>query len=223
MFERNPYMKLYYSPLSTFSHKAMLAFHEKGVAFTPELVDLGSQDARAAYEKINPTGKVPFLLMDNGWHVPESTSIIEYLEEEFPNTPRLIPATGAGTARQVRFMDRMADLYFNEPIIELLLQRIGLRAEDSARADRARNYVQMAYGFWNTRLATQPWLCGSAFTMADCAAIPALFYAQIVAPFAGHPNVAAYWQRAQERPSYKRIRAEFEPIWNARMAQQRVA
>ena len=216
-------MKLYYSPLSTFSHKAMLALHEKGIAFTPELVDLGSPEARAAYAKINPTGKVPFLVADNDWQVPESTSIIEYLEEEFPNTPRLIPAAGAGTARQVRFMDRMADLYFNEPIIELLLQQIGLRAQDAARADRARNYVQMAYGFWNQRLATQPWLCGSSFTMADCAAIPALFYAQIVAPFTGQPNLVAYWQRAQERPSYKRIRAELEPIWNARMAQQRVA
>ncbi|MEO8466938.1 MAG: glutathione S-transferase family protein [Gammaproteobacteria bacterium] len=216
-------MKLYYSPLSTFSHKAMLAFHEKGVAFAPELVDLGSQEARAAYEKINPTGKVPFLLADNGWQVPESTSIIEYLEDEFPNTPKLIPTAGEGTPRQVRFMDRVADLYFNEPIVELLLQQIGLRAQDAARADRARKYVQMAYGFWSKRLATQPWLCGSAFTMADCAAIPALFYAQIVAPFTDQPNVAAYWRRAQERPSYVRIRAEFEPIWNARMAQQRVA
>ncbi len=216
-------MKLYYSPLSTFSHKAMLAFHEKGIAFTPELVDLASQDARAAYAKINPTGKVPFLLVNNGWQVPESTSIIEYLEEEFPNTPRLIPTAGAGAARQVRFMDRMADLYFNEPVLELLFQHMGFRAQDAARAERARNYVQMAYGFWNQRLATQPWLCGSQFTMADCAAIPALFYAQVVAPFTAHANVVAYWKRAQERPSYVRIRAEFEPIWNARVAQQRVA
>jgi glutathione S-transferase len=216
-------MKLFYSPLSTYSHKAILAFHEKGIAYTPELVDLASQEARAAFEKVNPTGKVPFLLMDNGWQVPESTSIIEYLEEEFPDTPRLIPTTGPGSARQVRFMDRTADLYFNEPITELVLQQIGLRAQDAARAERARKYVQITYAHWNRRLATQPWLCGSALTMADCAAIPPLFYAQMVAPFTSQPNVAAYWQRAQERPSYARVRAELEPIWNARMAQQRVA
>jgi glutathione S-transferase len=216
-------MKLYYSPLSTYSHKAMLAFHEKGIAYTPELVDLASQEARAAFEKVNPTGKVPFLLMDNGWQVPESTSIIEYLEEEFPDTPRLIPTTGPGSARQVRFMDRTADLYFNEPVTELVLQQIGLRAQDAARAERARKYVQITYAHWNRRLATQSWLCGSALTMADCAAIPPLFYAQMVAPFTSQPNVAAYWQRAQERPSYARVRAELEPIWKARMAQQRVA
>ncbi len=216
-------MKLYYSPLSTFSHKAMLAFYEKGIAFTPEIVDLGSPEARAAYEKVNATGKVPFLLLDDGWQVPESTSIIEYLEEEFPDTPRLIPAAGRGTARQVRFMDRLADLYFNEPIIELTLQQIGFRPQDAARAERARKYVQLTYSHWNKRLATQPWLCGDSFTMADCAAVPALFYAQTVAPFASHANVAAYWQRASARPSYARIRAELEPIWKAMTARQNVA
>jgi glutathione S-transferase len=216
-------MKLYYNPLSTYSQKVMLAFREKRIDYTPELVDLRSPDARAAYAKINTTGKVPFLLMDNGWQVPESTSIIEYLEEEFPDTPRLIPTTGRGGARQVRFMDRMADLYFNEPIVELLFQKLGLRPQDSERADRSRKYVQTTYAHWNRRLAAEPWLCGSAFTMADCAAIPALFYAQTVAPFTSHSNVAAYWQRALERPSYASVRQEFEPIWQGMLAQQRVA
>jgi glutathione S-transferase len=216
-------MKLYYNPLSTYSQKTMLAFYEKGIAYTPEFVDLASADGQAAYEKVNPLGKVPFLLAGDGWQVPESTSIIEYLEEEFPDTPRLIPATGRGSARQVRFMDRMADLYFNEPIIELLFQQIGFRPHDAERAKRSRKYVEVTYAHWNRRLAGQPWLCGASLTMADCAAIPALFYAQIVAPFTNQPNVVAYWQRAQERPSYARIRAEFEPIWKGMMAQQRSA
>jgi glutathione S-transferase len=81
----------------------------------------------------------------------------------------------------------------------------------------------MTYSHWDKRLGTQPWLCGSSLTMADCAAIPPMFYAEIVAPFANYANVVAYWQRAQERPSYKRVRAEFEPLWNARMAQRAVA
>ena len=49
--------------------------------------------------------------------------------------------------------------------------------------------------------------------MADCAAIPVMYYAQMAAPFADHPNIAAYWKRANERASYKKVRAEFEPIW----------
>jgi glutathione S-transferase len=206
-------MKLYYNPLSTYSQKAMLALYEKGIAFTPEFVDLASQEARAAFQKISGTGKVPYLAADNDWHVPESTSIIEYLEEEFPNTPPLIPSSGRGVARQVRFMDRLADLYFNDPVVDLVFQQIGFRPRDDEKAERSRRYVQLTYSHWDKRLATQPWLCGASFTMADCAAIPAMYYAQTAAPFATFTNIAAYWQRALARPSYKRVLAEFEPIW----------
>ena len=61
-------------------------------------------------------------------------------------------------------------------------------------------------------------MCGESFTMADCAAIPALYYARTVAPFEAFPQVAAYWRRAQQRPSYAKVRAEFEPIWQGMMA-----
>jgi len=216
-------MKLYYNPLSTYSQKVMIAFNEKGLAYEPEIVNLMSPDSRAAYEKVNPICKVPFLKTDGDWVVPESTTIIEYLEDKFPKTPRLIPAVGGDAARQVRFMDRMADLYLNDPIVELLFQKFGFRPQDEARAARSRRYIDLSYEHFDKRLAAQTWMCGDAFTMADCAAIPALFYAQVVSPFEGHANVVAYWRRAQQRPSYAKVRAEFEPIWNERMAQRKAA
>lgn len=97
--------------------KALLAFYEKGVSFEPQLVNLMSPEGKAAFEKINPIGKVPFLKPNDAWQVPESTSIIEYLEDKCPGTPRLIPEDRE-PARFVRFMDRMTDLYYNEPAIE---------------------------------------------------------------------------------------------------------
>jgi glutathione S-transferase len=201
----------------------MIAFNEKGLAYEPEIVNLMSPDSRAAYEKVNPICKVPFLKVSGDWVVPESTTIIEYLEDKFPKTPRLIPTAGGDAARQVRFMDRMADLYFNDPMVELLFQKFGFRAQDEERAAKARKYIDLSYGHFDKRLASQTWMCGDAFSMADCAAIPALFYAQVVSPFDGHPNVLAYWRRAQQRPSYAKVRAEFEPIWNDRMAQRKAA
>ncbi len=216
-------MQLYYVPLSTFSQKVMIALNEKGIAYTPEIVDLASPEGRAAYEKIYPIGKVPFLKATSDWIVPESTSIIEYLEDKFPGTPRLIPTGDADAARQVRFMDRMTDLYLDEPIVELLLQQIGIRSKDAASEARARKYIAVTYSHWEQRLASRNWLCGEQFTMADCAAIPPLFYAQTVAPFSTHANIVAYWQRAQERPSYQKVRAEFEPIWQKRMAAAKAA
>ena len=216
-------MKLYYNPLSTYSQKVMIAFNEKGISYEPETVDLTSAEARQAYAAIYPICKVPFLKASEDWDVPESTSIIEYLEDECPGTPRLIPQAGGRAARQVRFMDRMSDLYYNDPVVELTFQQLGFRAKDEERAARARRYIDMTYLHWDKRLADQPWMCGQSFTMADCSAIPAMFYAQNVASFADHANVVAYWERARVRPSYAKVRAEFEPIWNGMVTGREVA
>lgn len=216
-------MKLYYNPLSTYSQKVLMAFYEKGIKYTPEIVDLASTEARAAFERVNPLGKVPFLMPSEDYQVPESTSIIEYLEDKFPDSPRLISSDGADAARKVRFMDRVADLYYNDQVVELQFQQIGFRAKDEDRAARARKYIATTYSHWNKRLASQTWMCGNTFTMADCSAIPAMFYAQQVAPFAAHPNIVAYWRRALERPSYVKVKAEFEPIWNGMMSRMQAA
>ena len=216
-------MKLYYNPLSTYSQKVMIAFNEKGIAYEPQLVDMMSAESRAAFEKVYPLGKVPFLKPSEDWQVPESTSIIEYLEDKFPNTPRLIPPSGGDAARQVRFMDRMADLYLNDPVGELLFQKLGFRTQDNDKAARARKHITFSFEHYDKRLAKQPWLCGEAFTMADCAAIPALYYAQTVMPFDAYPNIVAYWQRALKRPSVVKVKAEFEPIWQGMMSQRSAA
>lgn len=216
-------MKLYYFPLSTYCQKVMIAFEEKGVTYEPEPVDFMTPEGRAAYEETYPIGKVPFLKATEDWDVPESTSIIEYLEDKFPDTPRLIRVADEETARQVRFMDRMSDLYYNDQVTELLFQHTGFRPKDEDRAARARKLVDMTYFYWDRRLAEQPWLCGEHFTMADCAAIPSMFYARTVVPFDEYQNVAAYWERAQARPSYAKVRAGFEPIWNEMVAGREVA
>jgi glutathione S-transferase len=216
-------MKLYYNPLSTYSQKVMIAFNEKGIAYEPHVVDLMSPEGRAAYEKINPFGKVPFLKPSEDWQVPESTSIIEYLEDKFPKTPRLIPAADGDAARQVRFMDRMADLYVNDPVAELMFQKLGFRLQDNDKAARARKHINLSFQYCDKRLAKQPWLCGDAFTMADCAMIPPLYYAEIAMPFDAYPNIVAYWQRAQQRPSYAKVKAEFEPVWKGLMSQHSAA
>jgi glutathione S-transferase len=205
-------VKLYYNPLSTYSQKAMIAFNEKGIKYEPNVVNMMTPEGKAAYEKINPLGKVPFLKPSEDWQVPESTSIIEYLEDKFPGTPRLIP-DDREAARQVRFMDRMTDLYYNDPVVELLFQKIGFRPKDEEKAAKARKYVSITYGFLDKALAERTWLSGSSFSMADCAAIPPMYYAKTAAPFDQFPNVVAYWKRALERPSYVKVKAEFEPIW----------
>jgi glutathione S-transferase len=213
-------MKLYYNPLSTYSQKALIALYEKGVTFDRELVNLMTPEGRAAYEAVYPLGKIPLLQTAPDHNIPESTIIIEYLEGHHPGGTRLIPA-GIDAARQARFMDRMGDLYLNDPAVTLLFEKLGFRKHTPEALDKATKYLNVTYAHLDQRLATQDWVCGSEFTIADCAAIPPLFYAQFAAPFSDHANVRRYFERAKARPSYARVMAEFVPIWEGMQAQNK--
>ena len=116
-------------------------------------------------------------------------------------------------------MDRMCDLYVNEPVVELLFQKVGFRAADETRAAKARKR-------WAWPSATSS--SGCRRPAPGCAATPLqhgrlrtdppLFYAQVSAPFTDRPALQAYWQRAQGGSSYQRVLAEFKPIWDAMTA-----
>jgi glutathione S-transferase len=194
-------MKLYHHPLSTYSQKAVMALHEKSVEFTSEIVSLFDADAREAYRKIYPMGKIPVLVREDGWMIPESSIIVEYLDTHFDSGPRLIPED-KDLARQVRFKDRMFDLYLNESVANLIFQSWKEESErDQELIDRCNFRIGVMYDFMDKTLGGEKWAAGDEFTMADCAAAPCLFYAQEVAPFADRANITAYWERVSKRPS----------------------
>src|SRR5882757_4984873 len=104
-------LKLYLHPLSSYCHKALIAFYENDTPFEPILVDLANAESRAAFKKVWPIGKFP-VLRDEARErtVPESTTIIEYLAQHYPGKTKLVP-TDPELARQVRFRDRFFDLH----------------------------------------------------------------------------------------------------------------
>jgi glutathione S-transferase len=212
-------MKLYYNPLSTFAQKALIALYEKQVAFEPVLVNLGSPEAKAEYQKIYPIGKVPMLKPSEDHMIPESSIIIEYLDGHYQTGTRLIP-DGVDAARKVRFMDRMSDLYLDEPVVKLLFQKIGIRSYSEDDIAQATKYVRISYEAMEKHLEGKDWLCGE-FSMADCAAIPPLFYAQNLASFSDYRNVVAYYERAKQRPSYVKVLAELVPAWQSMQSQSK--
>src|SRR4051812_3324883 len=105
-------MKLYFAPRSTYSQKALIALHEKRASFTPVIVSPADAGDRAELAKLTPLGKVPVLVLPDGWKIPESSIIIEYLDTHISTGTRLIPED-IDQARQTRFHDRLADLYVN--------------------------------------------------------------------------------------------------------------
>jgi glutathione S-transferase len=208
-------LHLYFHPLASFCHKALIALYENDTPFEAVFVDLGKQAERAALLKLWPIGKFPVLRDDaRDQTVPESTIIIEYLDRHYPGKTRFIPSE-ADHARQTRLCDRFYDLYVHEPMQKIVGDR--LRSEgnkDPHGVEEARARLRTSYGMIDGEMATRTWAAGEAFGLADCAAAPALFYANEVMPFGeSHPNVAAYFGRLKARPSYARVLREAEPYF----------
>ncbi len=204
-------MKLYYHPLSTYSQKTLMAFHEKRVSFTPEIVNLFSPEGQAAYRKIYALGKIPLLTLDDGWTIPESSIIIEYLDTHFSSGTRLIPED-KDLARRCRFHDRQFDLYVNEPFQKVFFDARRPEAErDPKGVAAAKERLDLMYTYFNKVLEKNTWVLGETFSMADCAAAPSLAYLGATYPFDAHPHLKAYWGRLAERPSFKKVLAEAEP------------
>lgn len=185
-------MQLYYHFRSPYSHKVMIALAEKRAPFEPIMTRPDDEQ----FAKLTPIRKVPLLVLDDGWKIPESTIIIEYLDTHFSSGTRLIPED-RDQARQTRFHDRLADLYVTEPLMTLLFKRGDIEAA-RARIDA------MLTGF-DAHLAKRTWIMGDAFTMADCALVPSLRYARELHPFDRYKNVSAYFARAVERASVKGV------------------
>jgi glutathione S-transferase len=208
-------LKLYFHPLSSFCQKALIALYENDTPFEPHIVDLLDEASRAELTKIWPIGKFPVLRDDaRDRTVPESSIIIEYLAQHYPGRSQLVP-TDADLARQTRMRDRFFDLYVNVPMQKVVTDRLRPAGRNDAHgAEEARALLRTACGMIEQDMETSTWAMGDSFTMADCAAAPALFYANKVMPFGDtHRNVAAYLDRLMARPSFARAVEEAQPYF----------
>ena len=208
-------LTLHFHPLSSFCHKVLIALYENGTPFTPQIVDLMNESERSAFRKLWPIGKFPVLRDDaRDRTIPESSIIIEYLDQYYPGKTKFIPAD-ADLARQMRLRDRYFDLHIHMQMQKIVGDRLRpVDKKDPHGVAEARALMATALGALEGQMASRIWAMGDAFTLADCAAGPALFYADKVAPLAGkYPNVAAYLDRLTQRPSYARALKEAEPYF----------
>ena len=208
-------LTLHFHPLSSFSHKVLIALYENGTPFTPNIVNLQDEGERAALRKLWSIGKFPVLRDDTrNETVAESSIIIEYLDQHYPGDTKWIPAD-AERARQTRFADRFFDLHIHLHMQKIVGDRLRpADKKDEHGVDDARTRMATALGMVEQDMASRIWATGDMFTMADCAAAPALFYADKVAPFACiYPNLIAYLARLMLRPSYARALKEADPYF----------
>ncbi|WP_138380640.1 glutathione S-transferase family protein [Luteithermobacter gelatinilyticus] len=205
-------MKLYYNPISSYCQKVLIAFYEKGLSFDPQTVDLRDKLAAANYRKVHPLGKLPLLITNQGRKIPESSIIIDYLDANYLTGCRLIPSD-LEMARNARLKDRMYDLYLNDPTTTLLFElQKSPDKRDPTILLKSRETLNIMYDQMDRDLHDHSWANGQDFSLADCAAAPALFYAQRVHPFTHHPEIKAYFSRLMGRPSLQKVMGQAEPL-----------
>lgn len=199
-------LTLYAHPFSSYCQKVLTALYENDTPFDVRLLGI-EEGADQAFAQLWPVKRMP-VLVDGGRTIVESTVIIEY-----PGPSPLVPAE-TETAIEVRMLDRIFDNYVMTPMQTIVFDSIRAEADrDPFGVGKAREMLDSSYRWLNARLANRAWAAGPAFTLADCAAAPALFYADWVHEIPDElATLKAYRSRLLARPSFARCVDEARPF-----------
>jgi glutathione S-transferase len=197
-------LTLYFHPLSSYCHKALIALYENGTPFEWREIAPEHPENLAQFAALWPIKRFP-LLVDGTRVVRESTIIIEYLGLNHPGPVLLLPADPRA-ALEVRSMDRFFDNYISTPQQKIVFDAMRPAGQhDSYGVQEAREMLERGYAWLDKVMAEREWAAGEHFTLADCAAAPFLFYADWthrIDPSFSH--VIAYRKRLLARPSFAR-------------------
>jgi glutathione S-transferase len=198
-------LTLHEHPFAAYCWKPLIALYEREVPFESHFV--GGEEDRAELAQLWPPASIPVLRdVAAGLTVPESTTIVEYLDG-FGDAPPLVPADPTA-ARSARLWDRVIDGQVMTPMQKVVAD--ALRPEESRDpfgVAEARAGLDATYELLDRELAAGTWIAGDTFTLADCAAAPALHYAYVVNRW-DEPRLAdltRYFEALMTRPSVARV------------------
>ncbi|HET8552381.1 MAG TPA: glutathione S-transferase family protein [Gammaproteobacteria bacterium] len=204
-------LKLYAHPFSSYCQKVLIALYENDTSFEFCMLDFGDEQVVAEWASLWPLKRMP-VLVDEGRTVVESSIIIEHLGLRYPGAVRLIP-DDPRHALDVRMMDRFFDNYVMTPMQKITGDSLRPpETRDSHGVANARKLLESAYRWLDDTMTGREWAAADDFSLADCAAAPALFYADWVHPVGeAYANTRAYRQRLLARPSFARAVNEARP------------
>jgi len=205
-------MKLYAHPFAAYCQKVLIALYENEIPFELRMLAPGDEQMAAEHVALWPFKRMP-VLVDGGCTVVESSIIIEHLGLHHPGPLRLIP-DDPREALAVRMLDRVFDHYVATPMQKIVADAIRApENRDRQGVAEARQLLDTAYRWIDDTIAGREWAAGDAFSLADCAAAPALFYADWAHPIgAAFPELRAYRRRLLARPSCEREVEEARPF-----------
>ena len=192
----------YSHPFSSYCQKVLIALYENDVDFEYKMLE--DPGVSEEFARLPALGKFP-VLVDAGKTIFESSTIIEHLQIHHPGPVTLIPAD-PDTAIEVRMMDRVFDNYVMDTMQPLVNNMIRPETErDPHLAPYVHRALGKSYAWLDAHMATRTWAAGDAFSLADCAAAPSLFYADWAYEIpAEHTHLKAYRARLLARPSFAR-------------------
>jgi glutathione S-transferase len=204
-------LALYGHPFSSYTQKVLIALYENGTPFEFRCISPEEPEHTAEWLRRWPLARFP-LLEDGDRNLVETSIIIEYLQLKHPGPVRLLPAEPVA-ALDVRFLDRFFDLHVMEAMqvaVFSALGRLPIKREEGLAF--ATEKLERAYAWLEGHLAGKTWANGTEFTLADCAAAPALFYADWTCQVPEScPRLRAYRARLLARPSFARAVDEARP------------
>jgi glutathione S-transferase len=209
-------LTLYYHPLSSFCWKTLTALYESKTPFTPLLINFGDQDSAQKLFDVWPMGEFPVLQdTQRNQIIPQSSSVIEYLNLHYAGTSRLIPGDpelALETRRWNDFFDTYIQVHMQKIVADVMRPN---EKKDPTGVSDARGYITSAYDILESRMKGRTWMVGDTFTMADCSACPALYYGNLVEALGNkYPSVASYLERLKQRPSFARVVEEAQPYFH---------
>jgi len=204
-------VRIYGHPFASFYWKALIALYEREVPFEFLMVDPDHPENLEAVRRLAPTGQFP-VLVDGDRTVIESAAIIEYLDLHHGDAPPMVPADPR-TAIEARQMDGVFDDYVMAPLSRMVFN--ALRDEDKRDPhldEEAKATLDKSYAWLNRWMTTRKWAANDVFSIADCAAAPALFYAHWGYPISeAFTELRDYRARLLARPSVARVIEEARP------------
>jgi glutathione S-transferase len=206
-------MKLYNFDLSPFAARVRLSIYAKGLAVDfvppPESGIKGEE-----FLAMNPMGKVPVLVLDSGACLPESETILEYLEDAHP-TPSLRP-DGAEDLARARLVARVGDIYVLPPILALFGQMNPATREAEIVA-KQMDTLGTALTYLDHYLSGGAYAVGAKVSTADCSVLPLLFFVNLMGNSFGQPDLisrnpklSAYYTGAQQSPIVAKVYGEMQ-------------
>lgn len=197
---------LYGVEISNFVAKVAIALEHKGLPYERKAPPGGNYRS-PEYKKLVPTAKIP-AIVDNGFVLSESDTIIEYLDEMYPHPP-LLPG-GARQRATARYFSRLHDLYV-DPAMRALFGHIDPKTRKPEAMKPLLKALNDRLELFESVASPKPFLAGKEFSMADCAWAPTLYLADMILDMLGEhehdygAKVQAYGQALAGVPAVRKI------------------